>query len=37
MFEKLEALSDRYNEINERLMMPETVNNNAVYRELRCV
>ena len=34
MFEKLEALSDRYNEINERLMMPETVNNNAVYREL---
>lgn len=34
MFEKLSALNDRYNEINERLMMPETVSNNALYRDL---
>ncbi len=34
MFEKLEVLRDKYNEINERLMMPETVGNNAVYRDL---
>lgn len=34
MFEKLDALKDRYNEINERLMQPETVNNNSLYREL---
>ena len=34
MFEKLSALNDRYNEINERLMMPETVNNNSLYRDL---
>lgn len=34
MFEKLAGLNDRYNEINERLMVPETVNNNALYREL---
>ena len=34
MFEKLSALNDRYNEINERLMMPETVNNNTLYRDL---
>lgn len=34
MFEKLAALLDRYNEINERLMQPETVNNNSLYREL---
>lgn len=34
MFEKLSGLNDRYNEINERLMMPETVNNNTLYREL---
>lgn len=34
MFEKLSELLNRYNEINERLMMPETVNNNVLYREL---
>ncbi len=34
MFEKLAALLDRYNEINERLMQPDTVNNNTLYREL---
>lgn len=34
MFEKLDALTDRYSEINERLMQPETVNNNSLYIEL---
>ena len=34
MFEKLDALTDRYSEINERLMQPETVNNNPLYIEL---
>ena len=26
MFEKLKALEDKFNEINEKLMQPETVN-----------
>lgn len=34
MFEKLKVLYERYQEINERLMQQETVNNPAVYREL---
>lgn len=34
MFEKLADLNERYNEINERLMQTETVNNNALYRDL---
>ena len=34
MFEKLDALTDKYSEINERLMQPETVNNNPLYIEL---
>ena len=34
MFEKLKALLEKYNEINERLMQPETVNDPALYRDL---
>ena len=34
MFDKLEALVDKYNEINERLMQPETVNNPTLYRDM---
>ncbi|MGN0594630.1 MAG: peptide chain release factor 1 [Hominimerdicola sp.] len=34
MFEKISVLEDRFNEINEKLMQPETVNNNALYTEL---
>lgn len=34
MFEKLKALSEKYSEINERLMQPETVNNPSLYRDL---
>ncbi len=34
MFEKLKALSEKYSEINERLMQPETVNDPALYRDL---
>ena len=34
MFEKLKALLDKFNEINERLMQPETVGNPALYRDL---
>lgn len=34
MFEKLKALLEKYNEINERLMQPETVADPALYRDL---
>lgn len=34
MFEKLKALLEKYNEINERLMQPETVADTALYRDL---
>ena len=34
MFEKLKALSEKYSEINERLMQPETVNDPSLYRDL---
>ena len=34
MIEKLSLLLDRYNEINERLMMPETVSDTQLYRDL---
>lgn len=34
MFEKLKALEDKFNEINERLMQPEVVNDNKQYTEL---
>lgn len=34
MFDKLCVLEDRLNEINEKLMLPETVNNQSVYTEL---
>ena len=34
MFEKLKALSEKYSEINERLMQPETVNDPSLYRNL---
>lgn len=34
MFEKLSVLEDRFNEINEKLMQPDTVNNQALYTEL---
>lgn len=34
MIEKLGLLLDRYNEINERLMMPETVSDTQLYRDL---
>ncbi|MCD8005593.1 MAG: peptide chain release factor 1 [Oscillospiraceae bacterium] len=34
MLEKLAALLDRYNEINERLMQPETAGNGELYRSL---
>ena len=34
MFEKLKALSEKYSEINERLMQLETVNNPSLYRDL---
>lgn len=33
MFDKLEALVDKYNELSERLMQPDTVNNPKVYRD----
>lgn len=33
MFEKLKALEDKFNEINEKLMQPETVNNTSLYTE----
>lgn len=34
MFEKLRALLEKYNEINERLMQPETVADTVLYRDL---
>ena len=34
MFEKLQALEDKFNEINERLMQPEVVNDSKLYTEL---
>ena len=34
MFEKLRTLEDRFNEINERLMQPEVVNDSKQYTEL---
>lgn len=34
MFEKLRTLEDKFNEINERLMQPEVVNDNKQYTEL---
>lgn len=34
MFEKLNAILDKYNEISERLSQPETVANSALYRDL---
>lgn len=34
MFEKLKELLDKYNEINERLMQPETVADTVLYRNL---
>lgn len=34
MFEKLKALLEKYNEINERLMQPETVADTVLYRDL---
>ncbi|MBQ6634260.1 MAG: peptide chain release factor 1 [Ruminococcus sp.] len=34
MFEKLQALEDKFNEINERLMQPEVVNDGRLYTEL---
>ena len=34
MFEKLKALEDKFNEINERLMQPEVVNDSKLYTEL---
>ena len=34
MIERLNALLDKYNEINERLMQPETVSNPPLYRDL---
>ena len=34
MFEKLKALEDKFNEINEKLMQPETVNNTSLYTSL---
>lgn len=34
MFEKLKAIEDKFNEINEKLMQPETVNNSELYTAL---
>ena len=34
MFEKLKAIEDKFNEINEKLMHPETVNNSELYTSL---
>lgn len=34
MFEKLRALEDKFNEINERLMQPEVVNDSKLYTSL---
>lgn len=34
MFEKLKAVEDKFNEINEKLMQPEVVNDNAQYTAL---
>jgi peptide chain release factor 1 len=34
MFEKLKAIEDKFNEINEKLMQPETVNNSELYTSL---
>ena len=34
MFEKLKAIEDKFNEINEKLMQPEVVNDNAQYTAL---
>ena len=34
MLDKLKALDDRYNEINERLVQPETINDSKLYSEL---
>lgn len=34
MFDKLRALEDKFNEINERLMQPEVVNDSKLYTEL---
>ena len=34
MFEKLNALEDKFNEINEKLMQPEVVNEARLYTEL---
>ena len=34
MFEKLAALLNKYNELNERMMQPEVVNDNQSYRNL---
>ncbi|MBQ8378644.1 MAG: PCRF domain-containing protein, partial [Oscillospiraceae bacterium] len=32
MLDKLKNIEDKYNEINEKLMLPETVNNQELYR-----
>ena len=34
MFEKLKAIEDKFNEINEKLMQPEVVNDNEQYTAL---
>lgn len=34
MFEKLKALEDKFNEINEKLMQPDTVNDQQLYTSL---
>ncbi|MEG0571179.1 MAG: peptide chain release factor 1 [Oscillospiraceae bacterium] len=34
MFEKLESIENKYNEINEKLMQPEVVNDNEQYKSL---
>ena len=34
MFDKLRALEDKFNEINEKLMQPEVVNDSKLYTEL---
>lgn len=34
MFDKLKAIEDKFNEVNERLMQPEIVNDNKQYTAL---
>ena len=34
MFEKLKAIEDKFNEINEKLMQPDVVNNSSLYTSL---